>query len=169
MKTTLKRALLLTVLPLLAFTTLHKYYISVTNITYSQKDKAVQIISRVFVEDMELLLKERYDIQANLGTDEESSLTDSYLEKYFNSKFSIHINGEKIAYNFLGKKYEDDLLICYLEIPNVAITELKTLEIQNEVLIDLYEEQQNIVHVKLSTQKKTVILTRESNKGMLNF
>ncbi|RKR06958.1 hypothetical protein CLV91_3186 [Maribacter vaceletii] len=164
-----KKVLLLCILPLFAFTMVHKYYISVTNVTYSEKDQAIQIISRVFVDDMELLLKERYDLQANLATDKESDAAEKYVEKYFNLKFAVTINGEKASCKFLGKKYEDDLMLCYIEIPNVNNKELQSIAIQNEVLIDLYEEQQNIVHVKINDDKKTVILTRENNKGMLNF
>jgi len=169
MKTMFKKALLLFILPVFAFTMVHKYYISVTNVSYSEKDQAIQIISRVFIDDMELLLKERYALQANLATDKESDDTDMYLEKYFNLKFGVTINESKASCKFLGKKYEDDLMLCYIEIPNVNNKELQSVEIQNEVLIDLYEEQQNIVHVKINGDKKTVILTRENNKGMLNF
>ena len=43
----LKKVFLILVLPLLAFTTVHKYYISVTNIGYSQKDEALQITSAI--------------------------------------------------------------------------------------------------------------------------
>lgn len=169
MRTIYKKALLLFILPVFAFTMVHKYYISVTNVTYSEKDQAIQIISRVFVDDMELLLKERYGLQANLATDKESDKAAMYLEKYFNLKFGVTVNGKKTSSKFLGKKYEDDLMLCYIEIPNVNNKELQSIEIQNEVLIDLYEEQQNIVHVKINSDKKTVILTRENNKGMLNF
>ena len=46
-----KKSLLLLVLPLLAFSTAHKFYVSVTNINYSEKTEAIQITSRVFIDD----------------------------------------------------------------------------------------------------------------------
>jgi len=52
--------LFLSVLPLFAFVNAHKFYISVTNVDYSSKDQAIQIITRVFVDDMDAVLKERY-------------------------------------------------------------------------------------------------------------
>ncbi len=169
MKTILKHTLLLSTFLLFAFTTVHKYYISVSNVSYSQKDQSIQVISRVFIDDIEMLLKERYAIEANLGTEQESKMANDYLEKYFKSKFTIQVNGENKSYNFLGKKYEDDLVLFYLEAPNVEESHIKTITVQNKVLVDLYEDQQNIIHVKFKDKRKTLILTRESDKGMLKF
>ncbi|WP_298506435.1 DUF6702 family protein [uncultured Maribacter sp.] len=164
-----RKIILVLVLPLLAFSTTHKYYISVTNITYSQKDKAIQVTSRVFIDDINAVLEERYGVKAEFGSENESVIANEYLEKYFKTKFILRINGEDIKYNFLGKKYEDDLMVCYLEVTNVKEEELNTIEIQNEVLIDMYNDQQNIIHFKIKGQKKSVILIKENNKGMLNF
>jgi hypothetical protein len=35
--------------------------------------------------------------------------------------------------------------------------------------MDLYEEQKNIIHFKIKGKKKSFVLIRESNKGMLNL
>lgn len=164
-----RKIIVVLLLPLLAFTTAHKYYLSVTNITYSQKDKAIQITSRVFIDDINAVLEERYGIKGDFGSGNESEIADEYLEKYFKTKFIIEVNSAPKKYNFLGKKYEDDLIVCYLEITNIKETELNSIQIQNEVLMDMYSEQQNIVHFKVKEQKKSVILIKENNKGMLNF
>ena len=54
----LKKSLLLLVIPLLSFAAAHKFYLSVTDIEYSEKDKSLQIITKVFIDDMEDALKE---------------------------------------------------------------------------------------------------------------
>ena len=59
----LKKSFLILLLPLFAFTAAHKFYVSVTNVTYSEKNEALQITSRVFIDDLEEVLKERYDIR----------------------------------------------------------------------------------------------------------
>jgi len=35
--------------------------------------------------------------------------------------------------------------------------------------MDLFEEQKNILHFKIKDQKKSFVLIRENNKGMLNL
>ncbi len=75
------------ILPLVAFTVAHKFYVSVTNISYSEKDRALQITSRIFIDDFEQVLLERYGIEAHLATDSETALADEFIEKYLKTKF----------------------------------------------------------------------------------
>ena len=147
----------------------HKFYVSVTNMEYSKKGKSFQITSRLFIDDLEAVLKERYDVKAKLGTDEEISESDAIIERYLKTKFVVHFNGTQKAYNYLGKEFKDDLIICYLEIPDVDIKDIQTIEVQNDALAELFEEQQNVIHIKIGDKKKSFILVRENNKGMLNL
>lgn len=165
----LKKSLVILLLPLFAFATAHKFYVSVTNISYSDRDKAIQITSRLFIDDFEQVLEERYGFKSELATGSESSLSNDYIEKYLKTKFLIFIDGEQVHYNFLGKKYDNDIMICYLEIPQIDIEKIKSIEVQNELLTDLFEEQQNVVHFKIKGKKKSFVLIRENNKGMLNL
>ncbi len=155
-------------LPLLGFTA-HKFYVSVTNIKYAENEDALQITTRIFIDDMEALLLERYDIEAGLATPKESSTVDEYIEKYLKAKLIIWLDGEIRSYKFLGKRYDNDVLICYLEIAEVNRPDLQTLEIQNEVLTEMFEEQQNLVHFNIMGKKKSFVLYKENNKGMLNL
>lgn len=159
----------LAMLLFLSFTSVHKFYVSVTNIAYAEKDNAFQITSRVFIDDLDRLLEERYGIKAQLDTPDESTMADAYIEKYFRSKFVVELNGEPATYTFIGKRYDTDVVICYLEIPNVDLAEVKTMSVQNEILTDLFDEQQNVVHVKWKENKKSFVLIKENNKGMLNL
>ncbi|MBW8243729.1 hypothetical protein K1F50_13035 [Muricauda oceani] len=159
----------LVMLLLLSFSSAHKYYVSVTNIAYSEDDKAFQVTSRVFIDDLDRLLKERYGIEAKLATPKESELADEYIEKYFRAKFAVELDGKRVQFNFLGKRYDTDVVICYLEIPNVKLSETKSMSVQNEVLMDLFDDQQNVVHVKWDGNKKSFMLIRQNNKGMLNL
>ena len=165
----LKKGLFLLLLPLVAFTTAHKFYVSVTNISYSEKEDALQVITRIFIDDMEMLLEERYDIDGELATDEENPDAKKYIEKYLNAKFAIKIDGNLKKYDFLGWEYDKDVIICYLEIPKIDFPNIKSIEVQNEILTDLFEEQQNVVHFKLNDKKKSFVLIKENNKGMLNL
>ena len=154
---------------MLAFVGAHKFYLSVTNVGYSEKDDALQITSRIFIDDFEAVLLERYDFNAALATENESALAKEYIEKYIRTKFSIQIDGNAVDFEFIGAKYEDDLIICYIEVPQVKLDDHKSIAIQNEVLTDLYDEQQNVVHFKIKERKKSFVLIKENNKGMLNL
>lgn len=165
----MKKYLFLLVLPLLAFSAAHKFYVSVTNMNYSEKDDAFQVTTRIFIDDFEGVLKERYGIEAKLATENEAKIADEYIEKYLRAKFLVYLNGEQMGYDFLGKKYDNDVVICYMELPKVGLKNLEKMEIENEILTDLFDEQKNVVHVKWMDNKRSFIMIKSNAKGMLNF
>ncbi|QWX84298.1 hypothetical protein H0I23_01195 [Cellulophaga sp. HaHaR_3_176] len=166
---TLKKSLLLLVLPLIAFTAAHKFYVSVTNVMYSDKDEAIQITTRIFIDDLEKALEERYEVSTKMATKKEIEDVDYYVEKYLKSKFLVFLDGTQKEYTYIGKKYDNDVIVCYIEVANVKMATLKSIAIINEVLTGMFDEQQNVVHFKLNNEKKSYVLGRENNKGMLNF
>lgn len=165
----LKKGFLILLLPLFAFTVFHKFYVSVTNVGYSEKDAALQITTRIFIDDLEAVIKERYDIEVKLANDDESEIATGYIEKYLRAKFAIEVDGVPKAYDFLGKKYDNDLVICYIEASEIDLSNIKSIGIQNEILTDLFDEQQNIVHFKIDNRKKSFVLVKERTKGMLKL
>ena len=156
-------------LSLLSMTVAHKFYVSVTNIQYSEKEETLQITTRIFIDDLEAVLLERYGVKTSLATDNEIKDANAYIEKYLNRKMVFKVNGQHVPYTFLGKEYDTDIAICYLELPVGPLSGISSLEIQNEVLTDMFEEQQNVVHFRIVDKRKSFVLLRESNKGMLNL
>ncbi|MEH6407301.1 MAG: DUF6702 family protein, partial [Leeuwenhoekiella sp.] len=53
--------LLLVALPLIFSTAWHKYYFSVTQVDYDKSSQSLQIISRIFYDDLQAALQQRYD------------------------------------------------------------------------------------------------------------
>ncbi len=165
----LKKGFLILTLPLFAFATVHKFYVSVTNVGYSEKDEALQITSRIFIDDLDAVLNERYGIEAKLATEEESGIANAYIEKYIRAKLLVAVNGEPLPYDFLGKKYDNDVVICYIEVPDIDLTKTRSISLHNEILTDLFDEQQNIVHFKVNGKRKSFVLIKENSKGMLKL
>jgi phospholipid N-methyltransferase len=150
-----------------ASTNQHEYYVSVTRVEYVSEHKAVQIISQIFIDDFEKLIRKRYDDSIVLAIEDESEKVNTYMERYLKKKLVFQINGKQEDYLFLGKKYEDDIVYCYMEIENIP--EVKRMEIVNDILYDLYDEQENIVRTKINSRNKSFILTSAKNKAVLNF
>jgi hypothetical protein len=156
-------------LSLMAFSDYHKFYVSVTNVEYAEKEESLQIISRIFIDDLENALKTRYEVETSLATPQEAENADAYITRYFNAKFSVWINGEIREFTFLGKRYDKDLVVCYMEVEGLSKAEIQSVGIQNEILMDIFEEQKNLVHLNILGNKKSFVLIRENNKGMLNL
>lgn len=155
------------VVPLFAFTTAHKFYVSVTNIEHSKSDKALQITTRIFIDDFQRVLQERYELKEELTVEKNPKVVEEFMQKYLTKKIKIWVNGELKTINFIGKKYEDDVTVCYLEIEGVE--NVQSLEIENRLLYEIEEEQQNLVHVSANNSRKSLLLVRENDKGLLKF
>lgn len=152
---------------LTSFTTLHKYYVSVTDIEYDAESNAVQITSRVFFDDFERLLQERYEENLKLENASHEKKINGYIEKYFQKKLKLNIDGEDQKLVFVGREIEDDLLYCYFEIEGVKPA--KKLSVTNSILLDLFKNQQNITHINVNSKKKSFLLVNGNAKGVLNF
>lgn len=147
--------------------TLHKFYVSVTQIEYSEKAQSLQITSRIFIDDIEKLLRERYDETITLAGKKEPVLVDTYIEQYVSEKLQIKVNGKQVKPEYIGKEYEDDIMFCYIEIKDVKTVE--TIEVSNLILFDVFPEQQNIIKTNVKGNRKSVILVKENDKALLNF
>lgn len=163
----IKIILLIALVPLFSFTGFHKYYISVTQIDYIKEKQTVQITSRIFIDDFENVLRQRYDENITLDVKNEPKSVDENIENYLNGKIKIKINGKAANLVFIGKEYDLDIMRCYLEIDNVK--DISSIEITNKILIDVFEEQQNIIKTNINSKKKSFILTKQEDKALLNF
>lgn len=153
-------------LPLFAFT-MHKYYVSLCEIEYLKEKQSIQITLGVFIEDLEFTLNKNSGKQLNLGSKIEVENIDDYYKKYLNEHLLISINGKNQPYKFIGKEYDGDIVRFYLEINNIK--ELKSIEVTNNILINEFDNQKNIVKIKVKDFNKTFYLNKSNDKSLLKF
>ncbi len=157
---------LLLVIPMMAFG-VHKHYISLTKVDYIEEKKVVQVTMKFFIDDIELALENRNGQQMELTTKDEHKMANKYLEIYIREKFKVWINEEEKEYTYLGKEYENNEVFFYLELENIS--DIKTIEIQNSMLFEEFEEQQNYIKLSVKNIRKTFILIKANNKEVLKL
>jgi hypothetical protein len=167
----MKKRMVVALLLVLTFTIssfgVHKFYMAIYQINYAPEKKMLQITSRIFIDDLNKTLEQKFKKKFYLGTDKESSESVELLKKYLFEKFSIKVNGQPKTMNFLSKEIDDDVLVCYLNIKEIS--KLSSLEIVNSVLIDGFSEQQNIVHITVFGTKNSFLFTASSTKQVLKY
>lgn len=161
-----KILLVLIILPLFAFT-LHKYYISLTKIDYIKEKETVQITMRFFIDDIEKTINNRFNKSFELATKNELSDSDKFIALYINQKFHLKINDQEKNYDYIGKEYENDVVYFYLEINDIKI--INSIEVQNKMLFEEFQEQQNFIKLNINKQNKTFILIKDNDKDLLIF
>ncbi|RFN59854.1 DUF6702 family protein [Marixanthomonas ophiurae] len=163
----LKIAILAIVFPLMtASAPAHKFYVSTTNMEYVPKKESIQIITKIFIDDIEKVLQQRYNPSISITTKETQNDIE-YLKKYILQKLNVKVNGKPAKLNYIGREYDIDIVNVYIEISGVK--ELHSVEVKNEVLMDLFDEQQNIIHIKTPENRRSFILDSHNIKDMLNF
>ena len=140
---------------------------STTKVEYVKERKSIQIISKIFVEDLEQVLQERYSSRVQLDPKKETDLDQSYLLNYISQKLKFKINEKEAQLIYIGKEYDIDILNLYFEIEDVD--SLESIRIENKILIDLFPEQQNIIHFSNEKNKRNLILDKNHPTGLLNF
>ncbi|GAB5400657.1 MAG: hypothetical protein Aureis2KO_22420 [Aureisphaera sp.] len=163
----LRIALVALLIPVLTSFTAHKFYVSITKVEFAEEEQSLQIISKIFIDDIEDVLQERYDKNLVLGEGYEKDSDVSLMKKYVLQKLDVQVNGVPMKYEILGHEYENDIVKIYIEI--LQISELESIMIENKILMDMFEEQQNIIHVKRYKKRKSLVLDRDNPKGTLNF
>jgi hypothetical protein len=89
------------------------------------------------------------------------------LKSTWNKKSILRSTGKKWKIKYLGKEYENDMLVFYIEVTGVS--NVKNVLVRNSVLMDLFEEQKNLVHVKVKGKTKSMVLVSGREENTLNF
>jgi hypothetical protein len=125
---------------------------------YNESSHAFEVAIKIFIDDLELAL-ERNQIKGLLiGTDREAVTADQHIRDYINQHFTISQDGKKLKGHFIGKEVADDLIAiwCYIEYP--AASSPETCTITNDVLFEMYDDQRNIMDIRMSSTHKAFTL-----------
>jgi hypothetical protein len=143
----------------------HRFYTAIFQINYVAEKKMVQITTRIFLDDFNDALKNKYHKTTFLGTDKETHDDINLMKKYVSEKFKLTVNGKFETMNYLSNEKEDNVLICYFKINDIS--KLKSLKIENSILTEVHPEQQNIIQFNNNGSKSSLLLSGETTKGML--
>ena len=163
----LKITLLVLLFPFIIGSIDHKFYVSITKIEYVAESESLQIITQLFLDDIEEVLRKRYRPDVSLGTPKETEADVALLQEYILQKLKISVNGTPVALNYLGREYDIDMVKSFIEVTGVK--EFNSIEVEFNALTELFSEQQNIIHLKTAKRRKSLILDRDNPKGVLNF
>jgi hypothetical protein len=145
----------------------HKEYYSLTKIHYNKEQKNLEITMRLFIDDLELTLNNRYDLNLELATKVEKSIADQVITSNVEENFALSVNKKPLNIEFVGKEYDKDVVYLYFESP--IKESIVSMEVRNMMLFSYYKDQENIVKVDVEGVKKSVILNAHNNKEILKF
>jgi len=144
---------------------IHPFHVSVCEIVFNPKNQSLEITHKFFVDDLEEALNAHFNRELDLLQNPED--IDAYLQPYLEAKFQLKCDNKPMELIFLGSEFEDDALRCYMEINNIS--NLSQAEVTNKVLLDTFEDQQNLVHVRVSGKVKSILISNSETSGRVSF
>ena len=147
-------------------THLHAFHTSITEMRYNPKEKAFEISLRIFMDDLEKTLStnnknKKFVIENN-------DKNDVFIEQYIRKHFVITTpKNQKLNYQYVGKEKEGEAVWIYLEMP--LNEPLKGSKIQNDVLMDMFEDQTNIVNIFMNNDKKSYLYNVKNRVFMVEI
>jgi hypothetical protein len=130
---------------------LHPFHVSVTEVDWNEELQSAEITCRVFYDDFEVATGVRVD-----------DLTNEVVEKYVREKFTFRLDESEKEMNFVGFEFQQDVVFIYWEYK--SIKDFNNILIENRILLEVYDDQENIIHI----QKKDKIKSLRINHSNLN-
>lgn len=158
---------LVVLLSLKLFSFMHPVHVSIMNFDYSSHNKAAEVSVKVFTDDFELAFIHNYNIMLNLGKANIHPEWRKYIDTYFGKMFSLKVNG-KNSVPLLFKNYtmEEDGIKLYFTAPIKG--KLRSIQMDNALLLDVFENQTNLVILSIDGKEKGYSLDYNNFKINLN-
>jgi len=161
-------AIILHVLLVLHTWLAHPFHVSVCDIEFNQKNGSLEISQRIFLDDLEEALRKTSG-WANLDVmnPTDKKRFDAMMKDYLLKNLVVVANGTKQKLSYLGHEVEADALWCYIEV--TSVNNLESIEVTNSVLLETFDDQINIVHIKREGKLRSLKLYKDNATGDITF
>jgi hypothetical protein len=133
---------------------IHAFHTSITQLEYNAKNKTYEVSVRIFSDDFARAIDLQNHTKNTIIQDGDKN--DKVVFDYVNKHFAIFSpKNKKINLKFIGKENEDLATWIYIEIP--AENFVKGAKIQQNVMMELFEDQINIVNIKKGEERKSFL------------
>lgn len=153
------------------FTVAHAFYVSVYGVSFDVDRQEVKIVCKVFTNDLEDAVKKENAIRALSINSASDQKTRGKIVNYIVQKTKITLNNKPKMLVFDKFSWEGDGItettLCHFIIKNVS--SVKTFGIDTNLLTELYDDQVNIVHVRIGGTRKALNLDKRVKQGKLVF
>lgn len=145
----------------------HPFHVSVVEIEHNATDKTLEISCKIFTDDFESILAKNYHVKVDLINPSNKDAMDTLVKRYLNSHLAIKANGKPVVFNYIGYENEKEAAYGYIEVENVL--SVSKLDITNTILFDKFDDQMNIVHVKVNGERKSTKLNYPDKEAGFDF
>jgi hypothetical protein len=141
---------------------LHPVHVSLLSIDYAPDKELFNVFLRIYFDDFLLDSGIKTEDQKKLDFSESNSFTKEIIGNYVNDKIRIIINKRQISAELENIDLSDNELRMNLFLR--SISKVNTITIKNLVMTSLYNDQANMIIVRVNDFEQGVKLTAEETE-----
>lgn len=138
----------------------HPFYLGVCEINFNSKTGSLEIMHRIFSDDLSARLQEIHNKEFDFSVRE--GAIDEHLSSYIRDNFILEINGKVRKVEIIGYELENEVILIYGEVRN--LTGLRNVRIMNSILMDYTNQQSNIIHFTYKKKTRSFELTHRNTQ-----
>ncbi|MBL8645559.1 MAG: hypothetical protein JNK21_16625 [Rhodospirillaceae bacterium] len=143
----------------------HGFHASFSVLEFNPRTQSLEIIHRIFIQDLELALSEKSKTPVTLNED---AATERTVRDYLAQRFVIATgDGAKLSPEWVGMKMQVDTLFVYMELKDAGA--LNTLTVKDGILTESHPGQVNTVNVTLKGRTQTLIFSSTDDAQTVTF
>lgn len=147
----------------------HNVHLSMCELRFNTHTSKFEVAIRIFIDDLEKALENEGAKNLKICTPDETSDTQSHINKYIDKYFTIQIDGVVLKGKFLGKEVTEDLIAVWFYVEYTVVNPSpKKCILTNNILLDIYDDQKNIMDIKMNNADKDYAIF-ESGRSSRTF
>lgn len=143
----------------------HPFHVGGIECFFQPKTKKIEIVGRFFTDDIEMVLEKTYHKKIILS--ESNPQIEFYLKDYFLKNIHLKNNSKSLNCDYIGFEIKQESVVVYFETETTGLP--KKLEIQVTILHELFDDQTNIIHLKVGKVTKSKKLDYPEHFFSVNF
>jgi len=148
-------------------TAAHVFYVSIARVKWNVDDARLDISVRIFTDDLEEAIVAKGGPRLRLWTDQAHADRDRHVSAYLDSRLAFRVNGVDRQLTYAGMEDALDATACLVQIKGVGRVE--TIEVENRILIEMFDTQANVMRFEIGGEKKYVNLSKKTVTGTVRF
>lgn len=146
---------------------LHPLHVSVTEINHNSEDRTLEISCKIFTDDFESVLTKNYKTKVDLINPPDQDAMDKLVSHFIRANLHIKADKQSLNLSYLGYERDNDAIYSYFQVEQLP--SVKTLDISNTVMYDLFTDQINLMHVTVGGKRKSTKLDFPAKEAAFNF
>lgn len=142
----------------------HKFYVSVTSVSYQSEDEVLQCKLKIFYDDLENALTEYGGEMVYLCGDEGH---EELMMRYISEKFKIKTDTKNLPLRL--KEWTCDEEAIWITLQSALKETPQQIEVNNAILMELFEEQRNIIQFNINNKRKSLLLFKDKSSGKISI